>query len=241
MTLESEENMLENNKKAEKTSKIVEKKQQEPSPAEHKDSEAKQKIVDSMKTPKVEAHTRSSKGDVNHKEEDKDKHTEPLVSNQEPEKITENEFIFVNGMKIAVDRKKLGLLENSHPQFRAGDTLRVHSNIREGEKSRIQIYEGVVVRSKGEGDSKTFTIRRITNDVAVERIFFLSSPFIKKIEVKTRGRVRRAHLTYLREGNRMKKIKEKRQSQTISAQKSQSQATAKVKAKVKSLSQKEAI
>lgn len=84
-------------------------------------------------------------------------------------------------------------------QFTAGDTVNVHYRVREGEKERIQQYEGVVLNERGSGANKTFTVRKISNNVGVERIFPLYSPFIAKIEVKKRGSVRRSKLFYLRE------------------------------------------
>ncbi len=84
-------------------------------------------------------------------------------------------------------------------QFTAGDTVNVHYRVREGEKERIQQYEGVVLNERGSGANKTFTVRKISSNVGVERIFPLYSPFIAKIEVKKRGSVRRSKLFYLRE------------------------------------------
>lgn len=85
------------------------------------------------------------------------------------------------------------------PSFRAGDTVTVSYKIKEGEKERIQEFTGVVLQVKGTGATKTFTVRKISNGVGVERIFPLSSPFIDSIEVAKKGDVRRAKLFYLRE------------------------------------------
>jgi len=85
------------------------------------------------------------------------------------------------------------------PDFRAGDTLRVHVRIREGDKERIQVFEGVVIRRKRAGTSSSFTVRKLSYGVGVERQFPLYSPLIAKIEVKSRGKVRRSRLFYLRE------------------------------------------
>ncbi len=85
------------------------------------------------------------------------------------------------------------------PEFRAGDTVNVHYRVREGEKERIQQYEGVVINERGSGANKTFIVRKMSGSVGVERIFPLYSPFIAKIEVKRRGKVRRSKLFYLRE------------------------------------------
>ncbi len=84
------------------------------------------------------------------------------------------------------------------PPFGPGDTVRVHVRVREGDKERIQVFEGVVIGRKGGGVHETFTVRKVSYGVGVERIFPLHSPMIQAIEVVTRGRVRRAKLTYLR-------------------------------------------
>ena len=85
------------------------------------------------------------------------------------------------------------------PNFQAGDTVNVHVTIREGGKERIQQYKGVVLQRKGNGATKTFTVRKISNGIGVERIFPVNSPSIAKIDVLKRGVVRRAKLFYLRE------------------------------------------
>lgn len=90
-------------------------------------------------------------------------------------------------------------LKSDVPDFRAGDTVRVHQLIREGNKERVQVFEGVVLRRNGGGINETFTVRKVSYNVGVERIYPLNSPRIKKIEVKQRGRVRRSRLYYLRE------------------------------------------
>jgi len=97
------------------------------------------------------------------------------------------------------------------PEFSAGDTITVTYKIREGSKERLQNFTGVVLQRKGSGPSATFTIRKISGNIGVERIFPISSPFIEKIMVNKRGVVRRARIFYLR-GLRGKKarIKEKR-------------------------------
>ncbi|RMG43367.1 MAG: 50S ribosomal protein L19 [Candidatus Dadabacteria bacterium] len=90
-------------------------------------------------------------------------------------------------------------LRKDIPEFRTGDTVRVHAKIVEGNKERIQVFEGVVIkRHKGNKPNATFTVRKISYNIGVERTFFLHSPRIDKIEVVTRGRVRRARLFYLR-------------------------------------------
>ncbi|HHV8949351.1 TPA: 50S ribosomal protein L19 [Staphylococcus aureus] len=89
-------------------------------------------------------------------------------------------------------------LRTDLPSFRPGDTLRVHVRIIEGTRERIQVFEGVVNKRRGGGVSETFTVRKISSGVGVERTFPLHTPKIEKIEVKRRGKVRRAKLYYLR-------------------------------------------
>src|SRR5205814_9733562 len=98
------------------------------------------------------------------------------------------------------------------PDFRAGDTLKVHARVVEGNRSRIQIFQGVVIRRQGAGLRETFTVRKVSFGVGVERTFPVNSPTLDRIEVVTRGDVRRAKLYYLRELRGKKaKIKEKRE------------------------------
>ncbi|MBO2818543.1 50S ribosomal protein L19 [Staphylococcus aureus] len=89
-------------------------------------------------------------------------------------------------------------LRTDLPSFRPGDTLRVHVRIIEGTRERIQVFEGVVIKRRGGGVSETFTVRKISSGVGVERTFPLHTPKNEKIEVKSRGKVRRAKLYYLR-------------------------------------------
>lgn len=84
------------------------------------------------------------------------------------------------------------------PEFQTGDTVKVHGRIIEGEKERVQIYEGVVIRRTGSGTNATFTVRKISGGVGVERIYPLHSPRILKMEVVSSGKVRRARIYYLR-------------------------------------------
>jgi large subunit ribosomal protein L19 len=101
------------------------------------------------------------------------------------------------------------------PDFRAGDTLKVHVRVVEGNRQRVQIFQGVVIRRQGGGIRETFTVRKISFGVGVERTFPVHTPIISKIEVVTRGDVRRAKLYYLRELRGKKaKIKEKREPVT---------------------------
>jgi len=103
-------------------------------------------------------------------------------------------------------------LKSDIPDFRPGDTVKVHVNIVEGSRSRIQVFQGVVIGRSGEGIRETFTVRKVSFQVGVERTFPLHSPAIDHIEVVTRGDVRRAKLYYLRALRGKKaKIKEKRE------------------------------
>ncbi|NIK68806.1 MULTISPECIES: 50S ribosomal protein L19 [unclassified Paenibacillus] len=90
-------------------------------------------------------------------------------------------------------------LRQDLPSFRPGDTLKVHVKVIEGSRERIQLFEGVVIKRRGGGISETFTVRKISYGVGVERTFPLHSPKLEKIEVARRGKVRRAKLYYLRE------------------------------------------
>jgi len=110
-------------------------------------------------------------------------------------KVVENEFA----------------VEKTHPEFAAGDTVTVSYKIKEGSKERVQKFRGVVIQIRGRGNNKTFTVRKISGNIGVERIFPLGSPFIDEVQVNKKGKVRRKRLFYLR-GRTGKKarIKEKR-------------------------------
>jgi large subunit ribosomal protein L19 len=102
------------------------------------------------------------------------------------------------------------------PPFRAGDTLRVSVRVREGDKERLQAFEGVCIARRGSGVSATFTVRKISNGVGVERIFPVHSPMIAEINVLRRGRVRRAKLFYLRSlSGKATRIREKKVRVTV--------------------------
>jgi large subunit ribosomal protein L19 len=104
-------------------------------------------------------------------------------------------------------------LKTDIPDFRSGDTVKVHVNIIEGNRSRIQIFQGIVIRRSGEGVRETFTVRKISFQVGVERTFPIHSPVIDKIELVSRGQVRRAKLYFLRDLRGKKaKIREKREN-----------------------------
>lgn len=100
--------------------------------------------------------------------------------------------------------RKLDFVENESlrrdlPPFKVGDTVAVHVRVREGDKERIQIFQGLVIRRRGAGVSETFTVRKISSGVGVERIFPVQSPLVTKVDIKARGYVRRSRLYYLRD------------------------------------------
>lgn len=97
-----------------------------------------------------------------------------------------------------LDQVESPYLRSDVPEFRAGDTVRVHVKVREGEKERIQLFQGVVLARRGGGTRESFTVRKISGSIGVERIFPLHSPSLDKIEVMRRGKVRRSKLYYLR-------------------------------------------
>jgi large subunit ribosomal protein L19 len=102
-------------------------------------------------------------------------------------------------------------LRTDVPDFRPGDTLKVHVRVVEGSRERVQVFQGVVIRRQGSGVRETFTVRKVSFGVGVERTFPVHTPIIQKIEVATRGDVRRAKLYYLRDlRGKAAKIKEKR-------------------------------
>jgi len=110
----------------------------------------------------------------------------------------------------SVDAKSL---KSDLPDFRPGDTVKVHVKVVEGNRSRIQVFQGVVIRRHGGGVRETFTVRKVSFGVGVERTFPVHTPIVDKIELVTRGDVRRAKLYYLRDLTGKKaKIKEKRDS-----------------------------
>ena len=101
--------------------------------------------------------------------------------------------------------------KTDYPEFSAGDTITVHYKIKEGNKERIQQFRGVVLQRKGEGTKGTFTVRKMSGNIGVERIFPAASPFIEKIDLNKRGKVRRARIFYFRELTGKKaRIQEKR-------------------------------
>lgn len=115
-------------------------------------------------------------------------------------------------MTNMIDRLEQSLLRHDLPKITPGDTVKVHVKVKEGEKERIQIFQGVVIGIKGGGMRTSFTVRKIASGVGVERIFPLNSPTIDKMEVVRHGRVRRAKLYFLRaklgKAGRLKEVRE---------------------------------
>jgi large subunit ribosomal protein L19 len=123
-----------------------------------------------------------------------------------PQKLSTGNFAAVVDLGNAHKREDL-------PAFRAGDTVKVHVKVVEGSRSRVQIFQGVVIRVHGSGVGRTFTVRKVSFGVGVERTFPLHSPIFETIEVVTRGDVRRAKLYYLRNlRGKAAKIKERREA-----------------------------
>ena len=110
-------------------------------------------------------------------------------------KISFNCFKIMDLVKFVEEQS---VAKNELPAFKSGDTVSVHYKIREGNKERIQIYQGVVIQRNGVGASETFTVRKVSNGVGVERIFPVNSPNIDNVVVNSYGKVRRAKLFYLR-------------------------------------------
>jgi len=102
-------------------------------------------------------------------------------------------------------------MQTDFPEFNAGDTITIHYKIKEGSKERVQQFRGVVLQRRGQGHTETFTVRKMSGNIGVERIFPTASPFIEKIEVNKHGKVKRARIFYLRERTGKKaRIKEKK-------------------------------
>ena len=114
-------------------------------------------------------------------------------------------------MHSAIAELEQAQIRSDIPAFRPGDTLKVHVRVTEGNRSRIQVFQGIVIRRQGGGARETFTVRKISYGVGVERTFPVHTPAIEQIEVVTRGDVRRAKLYYLRNlRGKAAKIKERR-------------------------------
>lgn len=115
-------------------------------------------------------------------------------------------------MANIIDDVAAASLRDDIPEFRAGDTLKVHVKVIEGSRSRVQLFQGICIKVQGSGVGRTFTVRKVSFGVGVERTFPLHTPIIEKIEIATRGDVRRAKLYYLRNlRGKAAKIKEKRE------------------------------
>lgn len=118
------------------------------------------------------------------------------------------------GVKPIIRKIEERYAKTDLPDFRPGDTVRVHVRIREGEKERIQVFEGQVIARSGEGMRETFTVRKVSSGISVERIFPVHSPAVEMIEVTAFGRVRRAKLYYLRKRQgkaaRIRTVRERR-------------------------------
>ena len=112
-----------------------------------------------------------------------------------------------------LDRVESPYIRDAVPEFRAGDNVRIHVRVVEGDKERIQIFQGVVIARRGGGTRETFTVRKISGGMGVERIFPLHSPIVSKIDVIRRGKVRRAKLYYLRQLRGKKARIEERQEE----------------------------
>lgn len=116
--------------------------------------------------------------------------------------IEVNEYLKENRRKQKMDALKIisnPSLKNEVPEFAVGDTVKVHVRIQEGDKYRIQVFEGTVIAKKHGGVSETFTVRRVAHGCAVERVFPLHSPVVEKVEIVRLAKVRRAKLYYLRD------------------------------------------
>jgi large subunit ribosomal protein L19 len=142
-----------------------------------------------------------------------------VTSRTPPDGFTHNAWVTcgtdeeVDEMTHPIDAIGETFARDDIPDFRAGDTLKVHVKVVEGNRSRIQLFQGVCIRVQGSGIGRTFTVRKVSFGVGVERTFPLHTPIIDKIEVVTRGDVRRAKLYYLRDlRGKAAKIKERRES-----------------------------
>ena len=116
-------------------------------------------------------------------------------------------------MTNVIDSLNAAALRSDVPDFRAGDTVKVHVKVVEGNRSRVQLFQGVVIRVQGSGVGRTFTVRKVSFGVGVERTFPINSPIFEQVEIVTRGDVRRAKLYYLRNlRGKAAKIKERREA-----------------------------
>lgn len=102
-------------------------------------------------------------------------------------------------MSRLIEELEQDYLKSDVPEFRVGDTVRVHARVREGTRDRVQVFEGTVIRRRGGGVNENFTVRRLSGDIGVERTFLVHSPIVTEVEIIRHGRVRRAKLYYLRD------------------------------------------
>ena len=113
-------------------------------------------------------------------------------------------------MPTIIEEIAAGHIKDDIPEFAVGDTVKVSVKVREGDRERTQVFEGIVIKRRGSGIQETYTMRRISHGVGVERVFPLHSPLVDKIEVARRGRVRRSKLYYLRDRmGRAARVKER--------------------------------
>ncbi len=128
-----------------------------------------------------------------------------------PKEILSYELSILEANMNIVETLEKEQMRTDIPDFRPGDTVKVHARIKEGEKERIQIFQGVVIRKRKGNTGASFTVRKVSYGIGVERIFPLHSPFIDKVEILSRGKVRRARLYYLRKlRGKAARVKEKR-------------------------------
>lgn len=114
-------------------------------------------------------------------------------------------------MPNLIDELDKDSLKSAVPDFSVGDTVRVHVKVREGERERLQVFEGTVIRRRSGGVNENFTVRRVTGDIGVERTFLLHSPIVSDIDLMRKGQVRRSKLYYLRDRvGRAARVKERR-------------------------------
>ncbi len=140
-----------------------------------------------------------------------------------------------------IDQIEAGELRKEVPELHVGDTVKVHMRIVEGEKERIQIIEGVIIKMHGGGVRRTLTVRKISFGIGVERIFPLHSPRVEKIEVVKRAKVRQARLYYLRElRGKAARLKELRPTRAHKGKKTKAKPKIKAKSKLKSKAKKSA-
>ena len=112
----------------------------------------------------------------------------------------------MDALKVITD----GMIKEERPHIKVGDVVKVHVKIREGERERIQIFEGTIIARKGSGVSETFTVRRVSYGVGIERVFPVNSPNVDKVELVRTGKVRRSKLYYLRDRvGKAAKVKER--------------------------------